>query len=192
MGEQDLSKLFYKVSCSQATLVHCGVDRMGAEVERLLLKSLFDWNSIDDVLLGSVFDCDEAQSQLDVFSFNHPFSVGTFVHDIDLGDDSDGSHSLWINLSCHLKTVRSGHISISWQHTENNCSRIAHISVAHSFSDLLDVFSLVGSCHRNSSDTRQINKRKIRTSVGVNGENNRFVDDVLALAANFVCKILNR
>ena len=75
---------------------------MGAEIQLFLLNSLFDRNSINDVLLGSIFDSNKSQSKRDIFSLNHSFGVCSFVHDINFGDDSDSSNTFWIELSCHL------------------------------------------------------------------------------------------
>lgn len=97
---------------------------MSVEIELLFLLGCLHSNPIDDILLGSVLDSDETHSQVDVFTFDHSFGGGTFVHDIDFGDDTNCSNTLWINTSCHLKTIRGGHIDIGWKSTQNNGSGI--------------------------------------------------------------------
>lgn len=95
---------------------------MSVEIELLFFLSFFDGDSIDDILLGSVFDSDETHSQIYIFSFDHSFGGSTFVHDVDFGDDTDCSNTFRIDGSCHLKTIGGGHINISWKGTQNDSS----------------------------------------------------------------------
>lgn len=78
---------------------------MGAEVQLLLLNGKFYWNSVNDILLGPIFDADETETEIDVLALNHPLCVGTLVHDINLGDNTDRPDTLLIDFPCHLKTV---------------------------------------------------------------------------------------
>jgi len=75
---------------------------MSTEIQLFFLDSLFDWNSIDNILLGSILDSNEAKSECDILSFDHSLCVGTLVHDINLGDNTNSSNTFWIQLSCHL------------------------------------------------------------------------------------------
>ena len=130
---------------------------MSIEIKLFLLNSSLDCDPINNVLLRSVLDSDETKSQVDIFTLDHSLSIGSFVHDIDFSDNTDGSNTLWINFSCDLKTIRGGHISIGWKSTQNDGSWVTNISHSHCTSDLLNIVWLIRACHWNSSDTWQIN-----------------------------------
>jgi hypothetical protein len=49
---------------------------------------------IDDVLLGSVLDTDETQTQRHFLIHEHLLGVDTTVHDIDLGDNTHSTDAL--------------------------------------------------------------------------------------------------
>lgn len=69
---------------------------MSAEIQVFLLNRLLDSYPINDVLLGPVFDSNESESELYVFSFNHSLCVCSLVHDIYFSDNSDCPNALWI------------------------------------------------------------------------------------------------
>ena len=96
MSEENFGELSRKVTNTKQILRHGRVDRMSIEVEILLLNSCFDTDSIDDVLLRSVLDSNETKSERDILSFDHSLGISTFVHDIDFGNDTDGSNTFWI------------------------------------------------------------------------------------------------
>lgn len=75
---------------------------MGAEIKLLLLLSLQDRNTINNILLGPVFDTNETKSQMDVLALNHSLGIGTLVHDVDLCDDTDSSDTLGVDFPGHL------------------------------------------------------------------------------------------
>lgn len=78
---------------------------MCTEIELFSFDGNLHRDSIDDVLLRTIFNADESKSEIDVLTFDHSLSTGTFIHDVDLCDDTNSSNTLWINLSCHLQTV---------------------------------------------------------------------------------------
>ena len=116
---------------------------MSVEIEFLFLDSCFDWNSIDNILLRPILNSNETKSKCDIFSFYHSLSTCTFIHDINFSDDTDSSNTFWVNLSCHLKTIGSGHINISWEYAQNDCSRITNVSISHRSGDLFNVIWLI-------------------------------------------------
>lgn len=98
--------------CSQQVLRHGGIDGMFGEKELFLVEGEFDPLLVNDILLRSVFNPHIAQFQVDFFSQDHIFSVGSPVHDINFSDDSNGSFTLGIDLSGHLETIAGGNIGV--------------------------------------------------------------------------------
>lgn len=105
MLKQDLCSHGSQVSNSQKVLRHGGVDGVGAEEQLLLLDGSLDWNTVNDILLRPVLDADKAKSELHVLAFNHALGASTLVHDVDFGDNANGTETLWIDLSSNLKPV---------------------------------------------------------------------------------------
>lgn len=85
---------------------------MSVEVKLLFFDGGLHSDSIDDILLRSILDTNETQSQVYIFSLNHTLGIGSTVHDINLGDDTNCSDALGVELSSHLETIRCGHICI--------------------------------------------------------------------------------
>ena len=99
---------------------------------------------------------------------DHVLGVGALVHDVDLGDDSDGPDTLGVKFPSKLKAVACCHICISWDDDEDDGSRLPAVLLNHVLCDLLDVLVLVRSSHRDTGDTRQIDECEIRACVRVN------------------------
>ena len=95
---------------------------MSVEIEFFFLLSCFHSNPIDDILLRSIFNSNKTHSKMYIFTFDHSFGGGTFVHDINFCDDTNCSNTFWINLSSHLETIGCCHISVSWKCTKNDSS----------------------------------------------------------------------
>ena len=159
---------------------------MGAEIQLFFLDSLLDTNSVENVLLRPIFDSNKAESELDILALEHSFGICSLVHDVDLGDYTDGSDALWIEFPGHLQAIRSSHICIGWQHAEDDCSVVTAVPGCHVFGYFLDVFVL--AVDRNTSDSWQIDHCEIWTGVRVNVEHDRFIDDVLFLTTDLVCQ----
>ena len=75
---------------------------MGAEIKLFFLNCSFNSDSINDILLWSILDTNESKSQLNIFTFKHSLSTGTFVHDIDFSDDTNCSDTFRVHISSHL------------------------------------------------------------------------------------------
>lgn len=78
---------------------------MCTEIELFSFDSNLNRDSINDILLGTIFDADESKSEIYVLTLDHSLSTGTFIHDVDFSDDTNSSNTLWIDLSSHLQTV---------------------------------------------------------------------------------------
>lgn len=102
MSEENLRQLGGQVANTQETLRHRRVHWMGAEIQLFFFLSFLHCDSVNDVLLRSVLDSDETKPKGDVLALDHSLSVCTFVHDIDFGNDTDGSNTFRVQLSCHL------------------------------------------------------------------------------------------
>ena len=158
MCEQNLSELGSQVANTKKTLRHSWVYWMRTKKEFLFFNCFFDCDSINNVLLWSVFNTNETKTKSNIFTFYHSFGTCTFVHNINFCNDTNSSYTFRIHLSCHLQTIRGSHISICWQNTQNNCSWIRHVSCRHCSCNLLNIFWLIRPLHWNSCYTRQINK----------------------------------
>mmetsp|Transcript_11083 Transcript_11083/g.16856 ORF Transcript_11083/g.16856 Transcript_11083/m.16856 type:complete len:282 (+) Transcript_11083:1587-2432(+) len=165
---------------------------MRVEIQLLLLDSRLHGNAVHDVLLRPVLNSDEAQAQLHVLALDHALGVGTSVHDINLGDNTDGPNTLGVQLTGHLQAIRSGHIGIRRQDTKDDCPRVAHVSVGHSTRNLLDVRGLVGAGHRDSGDTGQIDEGQVGAGMRVDAEHDGLIDDVLAGSTDLVGEEVDR
>lgn len=102
MSKKNFSQFRCKVTNTKERLWHSGINWMSVEIEFFFLDSCLNWNSIDNILLGPIFNSNESKSKCDIFSFYHSFSTCTFVHDINFSDYTNGSNTFWVNLSCHL------------------------------------------------------------------------------------------
>jgi len=162
---------------------------VSVEVKLFLLDGILHRDLVDDVFLGSVLDTDETESELHFLVVDHALGVGTSVHDIDLGDNTDGSDSLGVKLTGHLEAIRGGHISISRDDTKNDGSGVGDVSVGHSLGDLLDVASLVSS--GDTGDTGEIDEGEVGAGVGVDLQHDGPVDDVLGATGNLVSQLDN-
>ena len=149
---------------------------MGVEESHFLLHGSLDRDLSLDVFLGSVLDTDVTKTKGDLLVHDGSLGVSSLIHNIDLGDDTDGSNTLRVNSACHSQTFLSSHISVGGNDTKNNCSRVANISLGHTTSDLLDVLGL--SCDRNESDTWQIDQGEIRASVGVHVQHDGVIHNI--------------
>lgn len=187
MSKKNFSQFRCKVTNTKERLRHSGINWMSVEIEFLFLDSCFDWNSIDNILLRPILNSNETKSKCDIFSFYHSLSTCSFIHDINFSDDTDSSNTFWVNLSCHLKTIGSGHINISWEYAQNDCSRITNVSIGHRSGDLFNVIWLIWTGHWNTRDTWEIDKCKIRTGWRINMECNSLINDVFTLTAYFIC-----
>lgn len=186
MREEDLRQLRGQVAHAQQALGHARVHGVRAEVQLLLLDGGLHRDSVHDVLLGPVFDADEAQTQADVLALDHPLRVGTAVHDVDFGDDADGPDALGVDLSRHLQPVGGGHIGVGGEDAEDDGPGVGHIPAGHGTGDLLDVVGLVRARHGDSGDTWQVDQGEIGAGVRVHGEHDWLVNDVLTSSADLI------
>lgn len=162
---------------------------MCTEIQLLLLNSCLHGNTINDILLRSVLDSDKSKSQLHIFTLEHTFSVGTFVHNVNLCDNTNSSNTLWIKLTGHLQTVWGSHICVGWQHAKNDCSWVTAVPGSHTFCYFFNHGIL--SINWDSCNTRKIDHGKIWASVRINIENDWFINDILLLSTNLICQKVN-
>lgn len=165
---------------------------MSTEIELLLLDGLIDGNTVYDILLGSVFNTDETETQVHILSLNHSLSIGSLVHDIDFRDNTDCPDTFGVDLSRHLKTIGGGHICIGWQGTQNNSSGVTDISHGHCSCNLFNIVWLVRSRHWNSRNTWQINQGQIWACMRVDRQNDWLIDNIFTLTADLVGEEINR
>lgn len=189
VSEQDLGELGSEHSNTQEARGHGRVDRVSVEVKLFLGDGLLDGKLVNDILLSSVLDTDETESELDFLVEDHALGVGTSVHDIDLGDDTNSSNTLGVELTSHLETIGGGHIGVGGHDAKNNGSGVRNVSVGHGLGDLLNVIRLV--TQGDTGDTGQIDKSQIGASVGVHLQHDGLVDDVLGATSNLVSQFNN-
>jgi len=129
---------------------------MACEVFLFLSNGHGYWNCVNNIFLGSVLNTDITHAKWNLLIHNHAFGVGTSVHDVNFGDDTDSADTLWVELSRHLETVGGSHISVGRHDTKNDGARITDVPVGHGASDLLNVVGLV--CDSDTCDTGQVNQ----------------------------------
>lgn len=95
---------------------------MAVEERHLLFHGCLDRDLLLDVGLRSVFDSDEAETQLDILVHNSALSIGAAVHDVDLGDDTDSTDTLRIDFPRHSQTLLGCHVSVRSHNTKNDGS----------------------------------------------------------------------
>jgi hypothetical protein len=105
VSEQDVCQLLNENITTEGSRGHTRVDRVGTEIHSFFLDSFSNRNLVDDIFLSSVLDSDITHSEVDLLVENHALGVGSSVHDINFSDDTDGSDTLRIDLSCHLETI---------------------------------------------------------------------------------------
>lgn len=117
MCEQNLRQLRRQIENTKYLLIHWRINRMSTKIQLLFFDCSLDRDSIHDILLWSIFDTNESQSQLNIFSFEHSLSISSLIHDINLGDNTNSSDTLWIEFTSHLKTIWCSHICVSGENT---------------------------------------------------------------------------
>lgn len=78
---------------------------MRSEESLLFSDSLPHWDLVDDIFLSTVFYTDKTETQLNLLVHDHLLGVSTTVHNINLGDNTDGTDALGVELTRHLKTI---------------------------------------------------------------------------------------
>lgn len=147
------------------------------------------FNLVVDVFLGSAFDSNVAKSKRDFLIKNHLSGISSLVHDVYLGDDSNGPCSVGIELLGQLKGLRGGHVRIGRNDTQNYCSLVLAVPCHHFLCNSLNVFWLVSN--RDSCDTWQINKSKVHTVLVKDLKHYRVVDYATVSATELVGELLN-
>lgn len=150
---------------------------MASEVRHLLGLSLLYRHLVFDVLLGTIFDGNPAESQRYLLVHNHALSVDTTVHNVDLGDHADRANTLRVEASGQLKTVRGRHICVGGHHTQDDCAIVPHVSLAHASRDLFDIFGL--TFNWDTGDAGKINQGQVGARMRVDLEHQGLVDDVV-------------
>ena len=135
---------------------------MLAEPLLLDLVSLLDGHLVDDILLGAILDADVAETHRHFLALEHVSSVRTGIHDIELGDNTDRSVALGVDLARHLQTIGQCHIHIGGKYAKDDSSLVRDIVSAHGLRNFLNILSL--TVNGNTRNTGQINQCQIGTS----------------------------
>lgn len=157
---------------------------MLAEPLLLDLVGLLDRHLVDDISLRAILDTDIAETHGHFLTLEHVPSVGTIVHDIELGDDTDRSVALRVDLTRHLQTIRQRHIHIGGKYAKNNSSLVLNIVSAHVLRNTLNILSL--AVDGNTRNTGKIDECQIGASRRVHRQHNRHVLDVLRFTADLI------
>ena len=75
------------------------------KVKLFFFKRYFDRDSVNNVLLTSILDSDETESEGHILSFDHSFCISTLVHDINFGDDTDCPDTFGVYVTSDLEAV---------------------------------------------------------------------------------------
>lgn len=190
VSEQDTSHLSGEHFAPKVTRRHSRIDWVGVEKCHLFFHGRFDGDLILNILLSSILDTHKAQTQLNLLVHDHALGVRASVHDVDLGDDANGSDTLGINPARHPETLLRGHISVGSDDAKNDGSGVANISFSHAASNLLNVFWLAWD--RHESDSWQVNQSEVWACVGVHVQHDRVVYNVGIGTADFVSETDDR
>lgn len=78
---------------------------MGGEVGLFFGESFLDRDLIDNIFLSTVLDTDVSETKRHFLIHNHLLSVSTAIHNIYFGDHTNGTNTLLIDLTRHLKAI---------------------------------------------------------------------------------------
>lgn len=145
------SKTFCEGSCAQISRVNIAIDGVVAEILFFFVQSDADFNFVIDVFLRPVLDTDEAQFEWNFLIENHLGGVCTSVHDVNFCDNSQSSGSFRIPLPSQVKALRSRHVCICWNDSQNDGSLFSAVAFGHISGYSFDVHLLT---NRYTSDTR--------------------------------------
>ncbi len=134
-----------------------------------------------DVLLGTVDDTDETElERVDTTSENIE-SVSALVHQVELGQDTDGASTLRIHGASELETVRVGKIDIRRADSEDDAVGLGNV-VCDEVADLtFNVGGLISDW--DLGETGQVDEREVEDIRAVNLEVNRKLGDALVLTS---------
>ena len=189
MSEEYTGQLRGENLAAKVTWRHGRVNWVRVEELHLLLHRCFDRDLVLDVLLGSVLDSNETQTELDLLVHDHTLGVGSSVHDVNLSDHTDRSDTLGVNSARHTKTFLSSHISVGSHDGKHDSSRVLHVPLGHRPRDLLDVRWL--TFNGDQRDAWQIDQCQVWAGMRVDIEYDRVINDVRGCAANFISQLDN-
>ena len=127
-----------------------------------VFECLFDWHFVVNIFLGSVYDTDVSQFEMDLLIHKHALSGCAFIHDIDFCDDSDSPFSCLVPVSGQLKTIRGRQILVSRDNTEDDSLGIPTVVTCHldcHFLNILLAFDI------DTSDAGQVDYGQIGTII---------------------------
>lgn len=107
---------------SSALVSHRPVGSMSREELLLVLHRVGHGKVGVDVLLRSIDDSDEAEFERVDSTGEDIGSVGSSVHEIELGEDSDGSKASRINGTSELEGIRVGEVDVGWRDGEDDAA----------------------------------------------------------------------
>jgi len=148
-----------------------GVDGVFGEVLGFFFEGVFDLDLLLDVELTAAFDADESEAERDLFVEQHGGGVGAFVHDVDLGDDSEGALAFGVELHGELQRLGGGHVCVAGDDCEDDGLGVFAVGGDHVLGDLLDVLRLVSV--GDAGDAGQVDDGEVGAVRGVDGEHLR-------------------
>mmetsp|Transcript_68 Transcript_68/g.139 ORF Transcript_68/g.139 Transcript_68/m.139 type:complete len:224 (+) Transcript_68:1473-2144(+) len=113
-----------------------------------------------DVFLATQHDTDVTQAKRNHLSKQKIEGIGTFIHNIDLCNDTKSSHSLRVNLFGKTEGIGGSDISITSTNSKNHSVFLGNVLHQHFANLVLDVRRLV--TNGNTSHTRKIDQGEIQ------------------------------
>jgi hypothetical protein len=169
--------------------IEVSVDGVIPEILVLLVQRLAHPHLVVDVLLRTVLDPHVPQLQRNLAVGDHGSSVSPSVHDVDLRDHSQRTGALGVPTPGQVQPLRSSHVSVGRNNSQDNCPFLSTVTFGHFDSDLFDVCDLVP--HGNLSDSRQVDESQVGTLVRVDSQFDGLVDNTLVPASHFLSLVLN-
>ena len=79
---------------------------MGGEELGFVLQGLSDGDFLVDLLLRATFNAIVTEVEGVNLSLEEVQGIGTLVHQINLGNNTYGTLTIWVNFSSHLQGIR--------------------------------------------------------------------------------------
>jgi len=148
-----------------------GVGGVVLEELALIIQGLLDALGGVDVLLATVDDGDVAEAEGDDTAGKNVQDVGALVHNVNLGEDSDGPDTLRVDLPGEVEAVRVGKIGVGGRHSQNNRVLLGDELDAHVPDLLLNVLGL--ALDGDLGHARKIDQGEVKHAGRVNLEIDR-------------------
>lgn len=132
-----------QIRSAKVLLRHRRINRVRRKVRLLLIEGGIDAHVGVDVLLRAVLYANIAETHWYFLPHDHSLRICSSVHDVDLGDHTEGADALFIDLASHLQSITCSHVCVRRNNAEDDSSWVLNVAHGHLAGDLFDVLWLV-------------------------------------------------